>query len=57
MVGVLCTCVVESSNPIICEGSFLDDVIAHLMCKRQVGFHEASFILSQKAKGQQVQRP
>lgn len=41
---------IETSNPIKWGGSFLDDVIAQLICKRQVGFHEVSFILSQKAK-------
>lgn len=48
--GVLCTHVVEALNQIKCAGGFLDDVKAHLICKTQVGVHEANFIWSQKAK-------
>ena len=38
-------------NPIKCGDIFLDNVIAHLICKRPKGFHEANFILNQKVKG------
>lgn len=38
-------------SPIKCGGIFLDNLIAHVICKRPKGFHEANLILSQKAKG------
>lgn len=37
-------------------GNFLDDALLHLICKRQMGFQEANFILSQKARVYEVQR-
>lgn len=43
-------------NPIKCGGSSLDNTIAHLICRRQMRFHEANFILSQKARVHEEQR-